>query len=175
VGEFGDQFFSRSAVLSVDTVFKLSAKTRENSTLFRNLIVMYFSSTGQPTSTRCLCCVYYRISIVPAVLLRANSTNAYKWSTPFFYRGLVTDLQKISSPGLEPKEDFRVYFLCSHNLPDEANNFGLRAVLLSCLVSELKKPSSPGLVPGTDFWGCGPCSCVIPDETNNYGLFSYHS
>jgi hypothetical protein len=62
-----------------------------------------------------------------------------------------TDLQKPSSPGLEPRTDFRVFYFCSCNLPAEANNPGLGTVVLLCLVSELKNSSS-GLEPRTDFF-----------------------
>jgi hypothetical protein len=64
---------------------------------------------------------------------------------------LVTELQKPSSPGLEPRTDFRGYGLCSCNLLAETNNSGLGTVLLSSLVFELQKPSSPGLKPRTPF------------------------
>jgi hypothetical protein len=35
--------------------------------------------------------------------------------------------------------------LCSFNLLFESNNFGLGAILLSCLVSKLQETPSPGL------------------------------
>jgi hypothetical protein len=54
-------------------------------------------------------------------------------------------LNRTPSPGLEPRIVFRGCGLCSCNLLAETNNFGLGAVLLSCLVSELQEPSSPGL------------------------------
>jgi hypothetical protein len=47
--------------------------------------------------------------------------------------------------GTRTRDSFRVCDLCSCNLLVETTNFGLGAVLISCLVSELQKPSSPGL------------------------------
>jgi hypothetical protein len=69
---------------------------------------------------------------------------------------LVTNLQKPSSPELEPGTDFRDYFLRSCNLPANTSTFGLVAVLLSCFVSEVNERSSPGLKPTTDFSGLWP-------------------
>jgi hypothetical protein len=50
---------------------------------------------------------------------------------------------------------FRVCDLSSCNLLFETNNFGLGAVLLSCLVSELQEPSSSGLELRTLFRSSG--------------------
>jgi hypothetical protein len=55
-------------------------------------------------------------------------------------------------------------------VPPRRQNFGLGAVLISCLVSKLQKPSSPGLEPMTLFRDCGPLSCNIPAKTNNFGF-----
>jgi hypothetical protein len=59
---------------------------------------------------------------------------------------LVSEVQKPSSPGIEPRTVFGdgcgPYFC---NLLFETNNFGLGSVLLSCLVSELQEPPSPGI------------------------------
>jgi hypothetical protein len=45
---------------------------------------------------------------------------------------VVTELHKPSSPGLEPRTDFRGSFFCSYNAPAETNNFGLGTVC--CIV-----------------------------------------
>jgi hypothetical protein len=81
----------------------------------------------------------------------------------------VSELQKPSSPRLEPRTDFRGCDLCSCNLVAKANNFDLGAVLISFLVTELQKSSS-GLEPSTVFRRCGPCSYNLLGETNNFGL-----
>jgi hypothetical protein len=65
---------------------------------------------------------------------------------------VVSELQKPSSPELEPRTDFHGCDLCSCNLLAETNNFGLGAVLLSCLDSELQEPLSPRLELSTVFW-----------------------
>jgi hypothetical protein len=58
---------------------------------------------------------------------------------------IVSELQKLSSPGLKLRTGFRDCDLCFYNLLEEANNFGSGAVLLSCLVCELHEPPSSGL------------------------------
>jgi hypothetical protein len=47
--------------------------------------------------------------------------------------------------GTRTQEFFGVVALCSCNLLFETNNFGLAAVLLSCIVSELQELPSPGI------------------------------
>jgi hypothetical protein len=64
---------------------------------------------------------------------------------------LVSELLKLSSPGIEPKTVYRDCGLCYCNLLFETNNFGLGAVLLSCLVFELQEPPSPGTELRTHF------------------------
>jgi hypothetical protein len=62
----------------------------------------------------------------------------------------VTELQKPSSPGLEPRTDFCDCFLFSNYLPAQTNNFGLGTILLSCLVpryrNHLHWNSNPGAI-----------------------------
>jgi hypothetical protein len=68
------------------------------------------------------------------------------------------------------QDSFRRYGLCSCNILAEINNFGLGAVILSCLVSELQKTSSPGIEPRTVFQGFDLCFCNLLFETNNFCL-----
>jgi hypothetical protein len=90
---------------------------------------------------------------------------------------LIPELQIPSSPGLEPRTDFRRRFLCFCNLPTETNNFGLGIILLSCLVSELKKQSSPGLeLENRFFWVVAfvPIISLLKQTTMALVLFFYH-
>jgi hypothetical protein len=66
---------------------------------------------------------------------------------------LVIEIQKTSSPGLEPKRDNRDYFLCCCNLSTEISDFCLGIVLLSCLISELKNDLHRNSNPGHIFRG----------------------
>jgi hypothetical protein len=63
---------------------------------------------------------------------------------PFFCHASFQDTETVL-PGLEPKTNFKVCSLCSSYFLVEKCNFGLRAVLLSCLVFELQTLPSPGL------------------------------
>jgi hypothetical protein len=91
------------------------------------------------------------------------------WNFSVLRRVYLSNLKKPSSLGLEPMAVSRDCGLCSCNLPTKTNNFGLGAVLLSCLVFELQKSSSPGLEPRTDIRSCGLCSCNLFAEANNFG------
>jgi hypothetical protein len=53
---------------------------------------------------------------------------------------LISELQKPSSPGLEPRAVFRGFDRYCFNLLVEMNIFGLGDVLLSYLVSKIQKP-----------------------------------
>jgi hypothetical protein len=69
---------------------------------------------------------------------------------------LVSELQKPSSPGLEPRTVFGVVAVVSvisssYLIFVEVNNFVLCDVLLSCTDSKIQKPTSPGLEPRTVF------------------------
>jgi hypothetical protein len=64
---------------------------------------------------------------------------------------LVSELQKTSSSGLEPRAVFVGCGRCYCNLLVETNNFGLGDILLSCLVSKIQKPPWPGFEPRTLF------------------------
>jgi hypothetical protein len=88
----------------------------------------------------------------------------------FLLSCLVSELQKISLPGLEPRTVSRHCVRCSCTLLTETKNFYHGAVLLSCLLSELQKTASSRLGPRTPFWGCGLCSCNLLFEKNNFGL-----
>jgi hypothetical protein len=83
---------------------------------------------------------------------------------------LVSELQKPTSPRIEPRTFCRGCGPHFCNLLFETNSFGLDAVLLSCLVSELQKPSSSGIELKTVFWVCGLCFCNLLFETNSFGL-----
>jgi hypothetical protein len=63
----------------------------------------------------------------------------------------ASELQKLSSLGLEPRIVFQGCGHCSCVLLIKSNNFGLGDVLLSCLVSKIQKPSSLGFKPRTIF------------------------
>jgi hypothetical protein len=67
------------------------------------------------------------------------------------YHRKTLSLNPTSSPELEPRTICRCCGLCLCNPLLEINNFGLGAVLLSCLVSELQKPPLPGIEPRTVF------------------------
>jgi hypothetical protein len=58
---------------------------------------------------------------------------------------LFFDLQKESSPGIEPRTVFRDCGHCFCYLLFEANNFDLGAIFLSYLGSELQELLSPGI------------------------------
>jgi hypothetical protein len=67
---------------------------------------------------------------------------------------LVSELKKLSSPGLKPRTVFQGCGLCFCNLlaPKE-NNFGLGTIILLCLVSKLQKQFSLSLETRTLFPG----------------------
>jgi hypothetical protein len=73
-------------------------------------------------------------------------------------------VQKKTSPGFEPKTDFRGCGVYSCNFLVKTNNFGLGDVLLSCLVSDyrnhLHRDSNPG-----QFFGIITCVPVIISST----------
>jgi hypothetical protein len=58
---------------------------------------------------------------VLTVLLRVNSANSYMLTmlSVVLLSRLITEPQKPSSPGLEPRTHFRDCFICSCNLPAE--------------------------------------------------------
>jgi hypothetical protein len=86
---------------------------------------------------------------------------------------LVFELQKPSSPGIEPMTllwgcELLLFF-------PRGNNFDLGAVLLSCVVSELHTSSSQGIEPRTVFRGCGllPVNSSLKQITLTVAPFSY--
>jgi hypothetical protein len=83
---------------------------------------------------------------------------------------LVSEIQKTSSLGIEPRTVFHGCCLCFCNLPFEINEFGLGTVLLSGLVTEIQKTSSTGIEPRTVIQGCGHRLCNFLFETNKSGL-----
>jgi hypothetical protein len=73
-----------------------------------------------------------------------NAELASRRSASFCWR-LVLWIQITYSLEIEPRTIFQGYGHCFCNLIFETNNFGLSAILLSCLVSELQKTPSPGI------------------------------
>jgi len=80
-------------VTVVPKYFNVSVTTYASSTLFRNLAIMYFSSTGQSTSARCLCCVYYRTECMPVVKFHADCSRCRSFSNAHWYDSLYFTLR----------------------------------------------------------------------------------
>jgi hypothetical protein len=67
-------------------IFKVPVRTRAISTLFGNVICNVFSKYRQPTSSRYLCCVYYRIECKPVVKIRSDCSRCQGVSNVHFWR-----------------------------------------------------------------------------------------
>jgi hypothetical protein len=67
-------------------------------------------------------------------------------------------------------DSFRSCGLCFFNLLAGTNNFGLGAILLSCLVSEQQKTFLLGMAFKTVFRGYGLCFCNLLTETKKFKL-----
>jgi hypothetical protein len=83
-------------------------------------------------------------SRLPTVLLLGSGTKAQMCTGAYCHSSiLASELQKTSSPELEPRTNFfRLRDLCAHNLLLDRSNFCLGTVLLSFLDPNLQKLSS---------------------------------
>jgi hypothetical protein len=94
-------------------------------------------------------CYYYYNIPKPNIFTETRTHNFGLGAA--FLSCLVSELQKPSSPGIEPGTVFWSCGVCFCNLLVQTNNFDHGTVLLSCLVSELQKPSSSGIELSTIF------------------------
>jgi hypothetical protein len=93
----------------------------------------------------------------------------------FFLSCSFSEVQKLSSSGLEPRTVFRRCGLYSCNLLFETNNFVICPVLLPYLFSKVQKPFSPGIEPRTVFsmlWSLFPLPPIWNKQLWSWCCFS---